>query len=159
MLRARTILGVLVALTACAAPGSSRSDTASALPDAVETGPPGAPPSIRGTVTAVHQGDSVHAGNNGQPNTPVSCPPDCGPPGPGMRGLLIEESPGAATGGDKSRVTVPAGVRIWRRSGERWVEVGFSELRTGQIVSAWFTGPVAESYPTQATARTLAIER
>ncbi len=33
----------------------------------------------------------------------------------------------------------------------------FADLLTGQIAEAWFTGPVMESYPTQATASVVVV--
>ena len=121
---------------------------------------PASAPAIRGTVTRVVAGDSVApAASPGDPNAPVSCPPSCAPAGRPRRAILVEEVPGPITsGGDKSLVTVLAGARVLRRTGGGVGAAGFGELRVGQRVSAWFDGPVAESYPSQARARVVVIE-
>ena len=116
-------------------------------------------PGIRGTVTRVVTGDSVvSAPGTADPSTPVSCPPNCAPSGPPLRGILIEEIPGTATGGDKSMLTMLSTARVLRRTASGVEPAGFADLRVGQRVSAWFDGPVAESYPTQARARAVVIE-
>ncbi|HVE78203.1 MAG TPA: DUF3221 domain-containing protein [Gemmatimonadaceae bacterium] len=74
--------------------------------------------------------------------------------GPG-RTLRIEERPEDTSGSAKAQVRVADGATILERSGRAH---GFDEIRVGALVSAWFTGPVAESYPVQATARMLVIE-
>ncbi len=74
--------------------------------------------------------------------------------GPGGT-LRIESNPGEESGSAKAQVRVPEGVPIFERSGDLR---RFEDIRQGQIVSAWFTGPVAESYPVQATASVLVIE-
>lgn len=74
--------------------------------------------------------------------------------GPG-RSLRIEEVPGEASGSQKAQVRVPDGVVILDRSGQTRTLV---DIHEGAIVSAWFTGPVAESYPVQATASAIVIE-
>ncbi|MEO5618724.1 MAG: DUF3221 domain-containing protein [Candidatus Eisenbacteria bacterium] len=72
------------------------------------------------------------------------------------RTLVIEENPAVQAGSPKAHVRVPNDVAIWDRgSGARR---SFEDLRQGGTVSAWFTGPVAESYPVQATARAIVIE-
>ena len=70
--------------------------------------------------------------------------------------LRIEANPTEESGSAKAQVRVPDGVAILERSG---IRRRFEDIRQGQIVSAWFTGPVAESYPVQATASVIAIER
>jgi len=74
--------------------------------------------------------------------------------GPGAS-LRIEEKPGLDAGGAKAQVRVPDGAAILDRSGP---ERTLADIREGAIVSAWFTGPVAESYPVQATASAIVIE-
>lgn len=75
--------------------------------------------------------------------------------GPG-RTLMIEENPSLKSGSAKAHVKVPENTEIWDRgSGARR---SFEDIRQGGTVSAWFTGPVAESYPVQATARVIVIE-
>jgi len=73
------------------------------------------------------------------------------------RTLRIEENPAEESGAAKAHVKVPNDVAIWDRgSGARRT---FEDIRERVMVSAWFTGPVAESYPVQATAKAIVIER
>lgn len=119
------------------------------------------PPGITGVVTAVTAGDSVLPPRGpGDPSGSVSCPPSCaGSPRP-LRVVRIEEIPGSLlSGGSKSVVTVLRGVPVLRRAGGGVTIAAFDSLRVGQRVSAWFDGPVLESYPSQARARVLVIER
>jgi hypothetical protein len=74
--------------------------------------------------------------------------------GPG-RTLRVEERPEDASGSAKAQVRVPEGAAILDRGGRAR---RFDEVQRGARVSAWFTGPVAESYPVQATARVVVIE-
>ena len=158
-MRTSTALVLLLAIASCTSQGTPQPDSSSGAPGVRASGPPDAPPSIRGTLTSITQGDSLRApAPSVNPDQPVSCPPDCDQPGRPMRAILIEERPGMEAGGDKSHVTVPAGVRIWRRTGTGFTEARFADLKLGQTVSAWFSGPVAESYPTQATAGALSID-
>ncbi len=69
--------------------------------------------------------------------------------------LRIETNPREESGSAKAQVRVPDGVAILERSG---IARRFEDIRQGQVVSAWFTGPVAESYPVQATASVVVIE-
>lgn len=69
--------------------------------------------------------------------------------------LRIEANPREESGSAKAQVRVRDGVAILERSG---ITRRFEDIRQGQIVSAWFTGPVAESYPVQATASVIVIE-
>ena len=75
-------------------------------------------------------------------------------PAPGN--LLIEADPAQTSGSDKAAVQLAAKARVWHRDG-RTATPG--DLAVGQTVSAWFTGPVRESYPLQADARAVVIER
>lgn len=75
--------------------------------------------------------------------------------GPG-RTLRIEERPQEPAGSEKAQVRVPEGARIIDSAGAR---LAFEEIRAGEVASAWFTGPVAESYPVQATASAIVVRR
>ena len=121
---------------------------------------PASSPAIRGTITQVVEGDSVAPppSTAGNPDAPVSCPPSCSSSGRPLRSILIEEVPGAASGGDKSMVTMPAGARVLRRTAAGVESAAFADLRAGQRVSAWFDGPVALSYPTRARGLVVVIE-
>lgn len=71
--------------------------------------------------------------------------------------LLVEGALEADTGFDRASVTVTAQARIFQQEGTTYRAVGFDALRVGQRVQARFTGPVAESYPVQATAEEIVI--
>jgi hypothetical protein len=82
---------------------------------------------------------------------------------PAIRGLItaiadgrarIEERPEEQWGSAKAVVRLD-GTHVVHRSGSA-ATVG--DLAVGQRVSAWFRGPVAESYPVQATADVVVIE-
>jgi len=49
-------------------------------------------------------------------------------------------------------VRVTADSVVWAPEGEGRRSLAFSDLRAGDRVAVHFTGPVAESYPVQATA-------
>lgn len=125
--------------------------------DALTANLPSEPAAISGTITLVQPGDSVQrSSGGGDPNGTISCPPSCGSSGSPMRGVLIEEVPGGH-GDNKSHVKLPRTALLFRRTATGLERVGFPDLRVGQKVDAWFTGPVAESYPTQATGRVLVV--
>ena len=67
--------------------------------------------------------------------------------------VIVEENPAESHGSDKARVRVTDGTQVLRQ-GE---VVGIAELQVGQQVKVWFTGPVMESYPAQATASVIVI--
>jgi len=124
--------------------------------DALTANLPSELPAISGTITLVQPGDSVQRNSGGDPNGSISCPPSCGSTGSPMRGVLIEEVPGGQ-GDEKSHVRLPRSALLFRRTASGLERVGFSDLHVGQKVDAWFAGPVAESYPTQATGRALVV--
>ncbi|HEU5311174.1 MAG TPA: hypothetical protein VFV24_06945 [Candidatus Eisenbacteria bacterium] len=71
------------------------------------------------------------------------------------RGLRVEVNPDEPAGSLKALVYVPAGALLVDRRGrvyDPW------QVPVGSNVSAWFAGPVAESYPVQATARCVVLE-
>jgi len=69
--------------------------------------------------------------------------------------ILIEEEPLDSTGSAKASVRLTSATRVLRSSGEASRR---DDLRVGQKVSAWFDGPVMQSYPVQATASAVRIE-
>ena len=74
--------------------------------------------------------------------------------GDGAGTIRVEERPEDASGSAKASVRISQGTAI-TRSGER---AGFDALRVGQWVRVWFSGPVAESYPVQATGSAVVID-
>lgn len=74
---------------------------------------------------------------------------------PAAASLLIEADPSQTSGSDKAMVQLAAQARVLHRDGR---PAAASALAVGQSVSAWFTGPVRESYPVQADASVVVIE-
>lgn len=71
--------------------------------------------------------------------------------------VLVEENPADESGSAKGYFTVTGETSILLRSGDLQVSASFDDLRAGQPVIATYTGPVAESYPTQGTAGSIVI--
>lgn len=69
--------------------------------------------------------------------------------------IVVEEKPAEPHGSAKARVRITDGTKVLRRDEGA---VSATELRVGQQVKVWFTGPVMESYPLQATAGVIVIE-
>lgn len=69
--------------------------------------------------------------------------------------ILIEEEPLDSSGSAKASVRLTSATRVLRGGGETGRR---DDLTVGQEVSAWFDGPVMESYPVQATASAVRIE-
>jgi hypothetical protein len=69
--------------------------------------------------------------------------------------ILIEEEPLDSSGSAKASLRLTAKTRVVRGSGET---ARVEDLRVGQQVSAWFDGPVMQSYPIQAAAAAVRIE-
>lgn len=95
------------------------------------------PPSIRGTVTAV-----VRAQTDAQRSS-----------------LRIEESPDQASGDNKAQVSLTESTLLYERRATGSVPISIDSVRSGWLAEAWFEGPVAESYPVQATASLVIVER
>ena len=66
--------------------------------------------------------------------------------------LLVVADPGSDSSVDRASVRVTARTVVWARAGEGRDEISAADLAVGQRVAVSFTGPVAESYPVQATA-------
>lgn len=71
--------------------------------------------------------------------------------------VLVEENSDEETGSQKDNVTVTKATKLFERRGRDLTQIGFDNLKVGQRASAWYTGPVAESYPGQATARVIVV--
>jgi uncharacterized protein DUF3221 len=70
--------------------------------------------------------------------------------------VLVEEVPSAQSG-DKGSFTVTDETEITRQEDGASVPAAFGDLEVGQIVEATYAGDVAESYPTQGNAASIAI--
>lgn len=83
-----------------------------------------------------------------------------GQPKPSLGTILVEARGDVDTGKlDKASVTITAATKIYEQRGRDRKVVSFDWIMVGQQVQVWFTGPVRESYPVQATAREITIIR
>ena len=71
--------------------------------------------------------------------------------------ILIEGKKEKDTSVDKAMTRITDKTAIFRMQNGKRVEAKFSDLKAGQTVEATFSGPVAESYPVQATAKEILI--
>ena len=71
--------------------------------------------------------------------------------------VLVEEDPSDKWGSAKGEFAVTDETEILEQRGEDLAPVSFEVLRVGQMVEATYTGPVAESYPTQGVAGRIVI--
>lgn len=75
----------------------------------------------------------------------------------GLR-FLVEQNPRGA-GEPIAWVDVDRDTRVLARTGGSTASASSAELAVGMRVQVWFTGPVRESFPVQATGGTVLIER
>ena len=73
--------------------------------------------------------------------------------------LLVEGMKDKDAEYDKAMVKVTKGTKIYRQIGGELREASFDDLKGGTKVEIWFQGPVAESFPVQATAGKIVITR
>lgn len=73
--------------------------------------------------------------------------------------LLVEQVPTRSAGYPIAWVDVPSATRILVRAEGRTARGSTANLAVGAQVRVWFTGGVRESYPVQATAGTVLVER
>lgn len=132
MRRQRLLLVTLMFLAACTANGPGTAETTMATTEA----PSKVEPDIHGTITQVSAIRSTDA----------------------VAVIVIEATPSEAGGAMKDAVTITHTTEVVRRSGSSFVPADPAEiLMTGRRVEAWYSGPVAESYPRQARASRIAI--
>lgn len=126
--RARAAFAALAVLAAVVAGGCGGS-TAQPAPSA--TAPPSIPAGITGTI---HQ---------------LTTDADSG------QTVILVVDDGAIQGAvDRASVKVTSDTVVWMLKGGTGTA---ADLGAGQMVSVWFDGPVAESYPVQATAADIRI--
>jgi hypothetical protein len=77
----------------------------------------------------------------------------------GTRVLLVEQVPERSAGYPIASVYVRADSRVLRQQDGRTARARRDELGVGTPVRVWFSGPVRESYPVQADAGVVLIER
>ena len=129
--RALAALAVLAALGAAVVGGcggATAAQPASPSPSA----PPSSPADITGPVSDLTVG-------TGDDAPPV---------------FLVVADPGQVGSVDRASVRMTADTVVWTAEGVRG---NATDLAAGQRVAVWFSGPVAESYPVQATAGALQI--
>jgi len=68
--------------------------------------------------------------------------------------IVVEENPAEPHGSAKARVRVTKNTQVLSQGKD---VAAITELQAGQQVKVWFTGPVMESYPLQATAGVIVI--
>ncbi len=94
--------------------------------------PPSRQADIEGTITAVSR-----SGDNGT--------------------IQVEERPGE-TGDAKASITVTSQTGLFRMvDGASPEPITLDDIEEGMQAQAWFTGPVAESYPVQATGEAVLV--
>ena len=71
--------------------------------------------------------------------------------------VLVEEDPSDESGSAKGEFAVDPQTEILEQQDGDLAPVAFEELRVGQMVEATYSGPVAESYPTQGIAGRIII--
>jgi len=71
--------------------------------------------------------------------------------------VLVEENPDEETGSQKDSVTVTKATELFEWRGKDLTLMRFDDLKVGLRARAWYTGPVAESYPRQATASLIVV--
>jgi hypothetical protein len=145
------LLAVALLLVACAGgPGGAGGD---------QPAPPAGAPYISGAVTSVTpftpitedcvDGSDLDPDGSVSSDDPPICSPDDGPQG----SILVEELPD----GNKASLTIAQTTGIWRETADGVEPAAFTDLAEGQTVAAWVSGPVAESFPVQATADDVVI--
>ncbi len=71
--------------------------------------------------------------------------------------VLVEENPNEKTGSQKDSVTVSKATKLFERRGGELSRIRFDDFKVGLRARAWYVGPVAESYPRQATASLIVV--
>lgn len=92
---------------------------------------PSGPPSIMGRITSIDQA------------------------GEKIGSIRVEAEPADSAGSPKAVARITQGTKVVTAGGQG---SEFGALEVGQWVRVWFSGPVMESYPVQATAATVMID-
>ena len=130
-----TVLGAAV-VGGCG--GATAAQPASPSPSASPpTASPSAPPSAPADITGAVSDLAVSTGSD---SLPV---------------FLVVADPGSTSSVDRASVRVARDTVVWTAEGVRGAA---SDLARGERVAVWFSGPVAESYPVQATAGVVQIQ-
>ena len=150
------VVGVLVlvaaaALVACGDEGAGTSAGATA-----SGGGPGATPGGAGATSNPTGGSGYDIAGKVQRltvDTSVSAQEQ------GILGAMLIVAPEGDTTSayDKASVAIASDTKIWRTVGEGVETLEIDDLAEGDSVIVVFTGPVAESYPVQATAASIEV--
>ncbi|MBO8173058.1 MAG: hypothetical protein H0Z33_14355 [Bacillaceae bacterium] len=146
------ILSLLVLVTGCGTGDLNGTETGQ--PDVID---------IRGTITELSIADppdtQVEEDTSDQeanPDDPVSSDdPDTDKVKPDreiLGSMLVEGEAADNNMYDKAMVRVTPQTRLFAKKGDELVPISIEDLTVGDLVEVTFTGPVAESYPVQATA-------
>lgn len=131
----------------------------------------GAPPSteadVVGTATSVEPyaavtEDCVEPDPDADPDTAVSSDdqPVCTDPAAAPLGtVLVEEDPASESGDTKIVFTVTPDTAIWVDTQDGTAAGTFADVAVGNAVSGWTDGAIADSYPQQATAAAIVVQR
>jgi beta-N-acetylhexosaminidase len=71
--------------------------------------------------------------------------------------VLVEGDKDKTVSYDKASVRITDKTKIEKLDGKERKEAKFDDIKKGAVVEATFTGPVAESYPVQAAAKSILI--
>jgi hypothetical protein len=132
MCHQRTALVVLTALLVLGAAVVGGCGGSTAQPASSATAPPSTPADITGTIHDLTMNEET-----------------------GFPTLLVVDDGSIEGSVDRASVTVTADTVVWMLKGGKGTA---ADLGAGQMVSVWFDGPVAESYPVQAKAGTIEIQ-
>ena len=144
-LRAIATIVTILTMLALSAPLIACGDEATPGADDGATSSPGPSQSARYDITGTVEQLSV--------DTSVSAQEQ------GIVGSMLVVAPEGDTTSayDKASVAITSDTRIWRPVGEGAETLTVDDLHEGDVVIVTFTGPVAESYPVQATAESIEI--
>jgi hypothetical protein len=78
--------------------------------------------------------------------------------GQGLPRLLIEENPADSSGTMKAWASIVEDTQLYRRQGEGLANANLDDFQQGSRVTAWFSGPVLQSYPAQGGAEVMVLE-
>jgi hypothetical protein len=131
----------------------------------VKPSPQDGPPSLVGPISHVSAREQTQECDESEPDASPDdvVSSDDEPTGCGKSGVLgtflVEDGVDPDGRALAASVKVPPDIAILREDGQGgWAVASFDDLAVGQTVQVWFDGPVAESYPVQATAGSIVIE-
>jgi hypothetical protein len=148
------------------APGRDEGDAAGGG-TGLKPAPQAGEPDITGPITEVLPagGDTKceqdDEGGTADPDQPVSddMPVGCTTSPDLWATIVVRDGVDPKGGALAASISVPTDVPVLLEDGAGgWLLGSFDDLTEGTSVQVWFTGPVAESYPVQATASSIVVE-